>query len=258
VELDSGQLQGLYAERFGGESVQRAKLWSVLCRQFFQRWVPVEATVLDVAAGHCEFINHIRAERRIAVDLNPDVVKCAGDAVETHVCRSDAMADIADGEIDVAFVSNFFEHISREAILATLIEIRRVLRPDGRLLILQPNIRFCARDYWQFFDHVTPVDDRALGEALVACGFDVVKNIPRFLPYTTKSRLPSGSGLVSLYLRVPLAWRVLGAQAFIVAAPAGGVAAADAAAQDESGGRRTGPAEVDVGDGEPGAGAGRS
>ena len=220
MELDSGQLQGLYEERFGAEPVQRTKLWSVLCRQFFQRWVPLDATVLDVAAGHCEFVNNIRAERRIAVDLNPDVVKSANDDVETHVCRSDAMTDIADAEVDVAFVSNFFEHISREAILSTLIEIRRVLRPNGRLLILQPNIRYCGRDYWQFFDHVTPVDDRALGEALVACGFNVVKNIPRFLPYTTKSRLPRGDWLVSTYLRVPIAWRLMGAQAFIVAEPA--------------------------------------
>jgi SAM-dependent methyltransferase len=219
MELDSNQLQGLYRERFGAEPVERAKLWTALCRGFFQRWVPAEATVLDVAAGHCEFVNHIKAARRIAVDLNPDVVKEADDDVETHVCRSDAMTEIADGAIDVAFVSNFFEHISREAILATLAEIRRVLRPGGRLLILQPNIRFCARDYWQFFDHITPVDDRGLCEALVASGFDVVKNIPRFLPYTTKSRLPTGAWLVSLYLRVPLAWRLLGAQAFIVATP---------------------------------------
>jgi hypothetical protein len=53
----------------------------------------------------------------------------------------------------------------------------------------------------------------------VATGFDVVTNIPRFLPYSTKSRLPSGPALVKLYLRVPLAWRVLGAQAFLVATP---------------------------------------
>ena len=80
-----------------------------------------------------------------------------------------------------------------------------MLRPDGRLLVLQPNVRYCARDYWMFFDHITPVDDRALVEAFAATGFDVELNIPRFLPYTTKSRLPSGPGLVKLYLKVPLA-----------------------------------------------------
>ena len=93
------------------------------------------------------------------------------------------------------------------------------MRPDGKLLVLQPNIRYCARDYWMFFDHVTPVDDRALVEAFAAAGFDVELNIPRFLPYTTKSRLPSGPRLVSLYLKVPLAWKVMGAQAFMVGRP---------------------------------------
>ncbi len=101
-------------------------------------------------------------------------------------------------------------------------EVRRVLRLGGRLLVLQPNVRYCARDYWQFFDHITPVDDRALLEAFAATGYNVILNIPRFLPYTTKSRLPSGPALVKLYLRVPLAWRVLGAQAFMVATPTQG------------------------------------
>jgi ubiquinone/menaquinone biosynthesis C-methylase UbiE len=119
------------------------------------------------------------------------------------------------------FISNFFEHINHETILATLVEVRRVLKPAGQLLLLQPNVRYCAKDYWQFFDHITPVDDRAMVEAFAQTGYRVVKNIPRFLPYTTKSRLPSGPGLVRLYLKVPLAWRVLGAQAFMVATPVG-------------------------------------
>jgi len=101
-------------------------------------------------------------------------------------------------------------HITRDVILSTLIEARRVLKPTGRLLVLQPNVRFCERDYWQFFDHITPVDDRALAEAFAATGFDVEKCIPRFLPYSTKSRLPSWPSLVRLYLKMPLAWRVLG------------------------------------------------
>ncbi len=221
MEAESESLQTLYATRFAGEAAQRDDIWQVLCRDFFQRWVPTDATVLDLAAGHCEFINHIVAGRRIAVDLNPDVAVRAAPGVETHVARSDQLDKIADGSVDIVFCSNFFEHITRDAILATLTEARRVLAPGGRFLLLQPNVRYCARDYWQFFDHITPVDDRAMVEAFAATGYRVVTNIPRFLPYTTKSRLPSGPGLVRLYLKVPLAWRVLGAQAFMVAEPAG-------------------------------------
>jgi SAM-dependent methyltransferase len=219
MKLESDELRQLYGNRFASEKVQRDDVWQVLCQQFFQRWVPTDATVLDLAAGHCEFINHIVAGRRIAVDLNPDVRERAAVGVETHILRSDELEAIEDDSIDVVFISNFFEHINREVILSTLVEVRRVLKADGRLLVLQPNVRYCARDYWQFFDHITPVDDRALVEAFTATGFDVVKCIPRFLPSTTKSRLPSGPALVKLYLKVPLAWRILGAQAFMVAAP---------------------------------------
>lgn len=220
MELESSGLKTLYTNRFGTEGEQRQDLWQVLCSDFFQQWVPEDAVVLDLAAGHCEFINNIRAGRRIAVDLNPDVTLRAADGVETYVQRSDELTDIADRSVDVVFISNFFEHITREVILSTLVEVRRILKPGGRLLVLQPNVRYCARDYWQFFDHITPVDDRALSEAFAATGYDVLRCIPRFLPYTTKSRLPSGPALVRLYLRVPLAWRVLGAQAFMVATPA--------------------------------------
>jgi SAM-dependent methyltransferase len=219
MELESESLQRLYSNRFDEEAEQRQQTWQVLCQDFFQRWVPESATVLDLAAGHCEFVNNIVAARRIAVDLNPDVRSRAAAGVETHVLRSDELTAIEAGSIDVVFISNFFEHITRDAILSTLVEVRRVLRPGGKLLVLQPNIRYCARDYWMFFDHITPVDDRALLEAFASTGFDVLTNIPRFLPYTTKSRLPSAAGLVRLYLKVPLAWRVLGAQAFMVATP---------------------------------------
>ena len=214
------ELRELYAQRFHDEGEQRQDVWEVLCSGFFQRWVPRDATVLDVAAGHCEFINNIVAARRIAVDLNPDVVRRAQPGVEAFVTRSDELVGIAEHSVDRVFISNFFEHVPREVITSTLVAVRRVLKADGKLLVLQPNVRYCAKDYWMFFDHITPVDDRALVEAFHQTGFDVELNIPRFLPYTTKSRLPSGPALVKLYLKVPLAWRVLGALAFMVARPA--------------------------------------
>jgi SAM-dependent methyltransferase len=221
VELQSDSLKALYSARFSAESERRQDIWQVLCSDFFQAWVPRDAAVLDLAAGHCEFINNIVAGRRVAVDLNPDVKLRAADGVEAHVLRSDSLTGIDTHSIDRVFISNFFEHLNHETILATLVEVRRVLKPSGQLLLLQPNVRFCARDYWQFFDHITPIDDRAMTEAFAQTGYRVVKNIPRFLPYTTKSWLPSGPALVRLYLKVPLAWRVMGAQTFMVATPAG-------------------------------------
>lgn len=216
---ESEDLRVLYANRFGSQEAVRSDLWEVLCSDFFQKYVPTDATVLDIAAGHCEFINNIQAAERIAIDLNPDVVKRAASGVRALICPSDQITEVADASVDRVFISNFFEHIPREVIVSTLVEVRRVLKPTGKLMVLQPNVRYCAKDYWMFFDHITPVDDRALAEAFAATGFDVELCLPRFLPYTTKSRLPSGPGLVKLYLKVPLAWRFLGAQAFMIGTP---------------------------------------
>lgn len=213
------ELRQMYDQRFEREERQRVSLWRTLCRHYFQRWIPENGVVLDLAAGQCEFINEVRAGRRIAVDLNPAVLELAGPGVEAHVARSTDLHMLADATVDRVFVSNFFEHITRTDILDTLREVHRVLRPDGKLLVLQPNIRYCSRDYWMFFDHITPIDDRALEEAFSATGFRVELSHPRFLPYTTKSRLPSTDALVRLYLRSPWAWRILGGQAFMVGVP---------------------------------------
>lgn len=213
------RMQALYGERFAGDVAFRRAMWQVLCDGFFARRIRPSDTVLDVAAGGCEFINAVRAAERIAVDINPAVRDHAGPGVRALVQRADALTDVADGSVDVVFASNFFEHVDRPTILAVMTEARRVLRPDGRFLVLQPNIRFCAKDYWMFFDHVTPVDDRALAEAFALTGFRVTDVVPRFLPFTTKGRLPKSTALVRAYLACPPAWRLLGKQSFLEAVP---------------------------------------
>lgn len=217
MTADGEQLKQLYAERFAGDVEFRRVMWRELCAGFFDRYVSPDDTVLDLAAGACEFINAVRARKRIAVDINPAVRDMAADGVTVFVSPADDLADVADGSIDVVFVSNFFEHIDRPTILAVMAEGHRVLRPGGRFLVLQPNIRFCARDYWMFFDHVTPVDDRALVEAFTLSGFEVTTVVPRFLPFTTKSRLPRSARLVRAYLAFPPIWRLLGKQSFLLA-----------------------------------------
>jgi len=194
-------------------------MWRVLCQQFFQPYVPRESTVLEVGAGYCEFINSIAAGHKIALDMNPDTRLYAEPNVRVIEASSTDLSAIESGSVDIAFASNLFEHLTRGDIVRTMREVARVLKPAGRFLILQPNIRFCARDFWMFFDHITPLDQHSLAEALEISGFRVVHTIVRFLPFTTKSRLPNSLFLVRLYLQIPLLWRIFGQQTFVVAEP---------------------------------------
>jgi ubiquinone/menaquinone biosynthesis C-methylase UbiE len=219
LETTTGNLRAedIYRRRFAEQETFRDAMWKVLCGAHFQRFVAPDETVMEIAAGYCEFINNIDAARRIAVDINPETTRRAADGVEVVLTTSSDLSMIPDGTADVAFVSNFFEHITREEISETVREIHRCLAPGGRLLILQPNIRYVQRDYWMFFDHITAIDDRALCELLEILGFSITLNLPRFLPYTTQSRLPKSLALLRIYLRVPLLWKLFGGQAFIVA-----------------------------------------
>lgn len=207
----------IYRRRFEGEKEARNMMWKVLCANYFQKFVSSRSTVLEIAAGHCEFINNIRAARKIAIDINEDTKTFADSNVEVHLTMSTDLSMIKDNEIDVIFISNFFEHIPREEILLTVRECFRCLKPRGKLLILQPNIRFIAKDYWMFYDHVTPIDDRALCELLELSGFDIALALPRFLPYTTKNRLPQGTFFIKLYLKAPVLHKIFGGQAFVIA-----------------------------------------
>jgi SAM-dependent methyltransferase len=207
----------VYRRRFADHAEFRDRMWSILCRDFFQRFVPREATVLEIAAGHCEFINNIAAATRIAVDINEDTNLFAAPAVRVVLAPADDLQALADASIDVVFISNFFEHIDKKRIRRVLAECRRVLRPGGKLLVLQPNIRYAWRDYWMFFDHVTPLDDRSLREVIELAGLHVERCIPRFLPFTVAHRPPAALLLLRLYLKLPLLWRLFGQQAFLVA-----------------------------------------
>jgi len=83
-------------------------------------------------------------------------------------------------------------------------------------MILQPNIRYLYREYWDFFDHHIPLSDKSLIEALRVVAFRIEQVLPKFLPYTTKSRIPQNPFLVKIYLKLPFIWKIMGKQMFIL------------------------------------------
>ena len=213
------ELEKLYRHRFEEDELPRKlAIWKVLCRDFFSRYVRPQDVVIDVGAGYCEFINNIVAARRIAVDLNPRVREFAAKEVEVRNESCTRLDSITDASADVVFMSNFLEHLpSKQMVMDTLTEARRILRPGGRLIILQPNVRLLPGAYWDFIDHHTPLTEKSLAEAVHILDMDLERVIARFLPYTTKSVLPQSPWLVRLYLAFPPVWWLLGKQSLVVA-----------------------------------------
>lgn len=209
----------IYRNRFPEEVLaRRSAIWKILCDGWFSRYVPADGRVLEVAAGYCEFINNITAAERVAVDLNPETRHHAGPGVEVHEIAAERLDEVVPGgSFDAAFMSNFLEHCrTREQVLEVLGAVFSALKPGGRVLILGPNFRRCAREYYDYFDHHLALTEKSVAEALRLRGFDVELAWPSTLPYTFRGRLPSWPWLVRVYLRLPFLWRVFGAQFFVV------------------------------------------
>lgn len=208
------KIDQVYKRRFADEKT-RNELWEILAKHFFQKFVKEDDAVLDLPSGYAEFINTIRCGKKYAVDINPDSAKKVAKGVTFFQANSTKLP-LKDRSVDKIFISNFFEHLTREDISKTVDELKRILKPGGQILVLQPNIRFAYHNYWMFFDHITPIDDRALDEIFQIKGFEVRYKILKFLPFTSASRLPSKRWLVYLYLKLRPVWYLMGRQTFVI------------------------------------------
>jgi SAM-dependent methyltransferase len=212
-------LSALYRHRFVADQQEtKGKIWETLCRDFFQELVGEHKIVVDIACGYGEFINAISADRKYGIDLNPDA-KLYLDQDVKYFCVPANSVPLEANSTDVAFASNFLEHLrTKEECNEVFKEIKRILRPNGKFIILGPNIRYLADKYWDFYDHHLPLSHLSLQEGLIQAGYKIERVIPRFLPYTAvRTRLPTHPALVALYLKAPFVWNIFGRQFLVVA-----------------------------------------
>jgi ubiquinone/menaquinone biosynthesis C-methylase UbiE len=182
---------------------RRRVLWQTLVACEFQRQIPPDGTVLELGAGYGDFINCVKARRRIAVDVWPGMLQYLDAGVEGLVTSITQLDGVADNSVDYVFSSNCFEHVSQTDLINCLSQLRRKMKPGAMLTIVQPNFKYCAREYFEDYTHVSIYTDKGLSDLLSANGFKVVRCMPRFMPFTIKGSLPVHPLLIRLYLMSP-------------------------------------------------------
>jgi SAM-dependent methyltransferase len=214
-------LPDLYDARFDEREVSaKEAVWREIVA-YLGRWIDPAAPVLDVACDRGHFIRWVSATERWATDIR-DVSETLPSDVRFVLASGLDLADVVpNGYFGTIFMSNYLEHLeSSDAVIEQLRVAAQLLRPGGRLIVLQPNIRLVGPRYWDFIDHRVALTERSLLEAAELAGLRTVDLVTRFLPYSTKGRLPTAPVLVRAYLRFRPAWWLLGRQTLYVGTPA--------------------------------------
>jgi SAM-dependent methyltransferase len=217
-QLESTDVLGaVYEQRFPArEETARRAVWVEVGR-YLQRFIPADARVLDIGSDSGHLIASIRAAEKVATDMRDVSDRLAPGIRFVQANGLELRAVLSAGSFDVVVMSNFLEHLaSGDAVIEQLRVAHDLLRSGGRVIVLQPNIRLVKGAYWDFIDHKTALTDRSLCEAATLAGFEHHRVIKRFLPYTTKSRLPQTQWLVRMYLAFPPAWLLMGKQTLYV------------------------------------------
>lgn len=209
--------QRLYEYRFRDiDQTAREGVWTEIAAHVYGE-LGRPSKVLDPAAGRGEFINKVPARERWAVDRV--AYEEGTHAPGTRVIVSDIFdVDLPLEHFDGVWVSNFLEHLPTQEAVASFVErMYSVVAPRGRIAVMGPNFRFCADEYFDCADHTLALTHVAIAEHLYAAGFEPVKVVPRYLPYSFRGRLPPSAALTRRYLQMPVMWRLLGKQFLVIA-----------------------------------------
>ena len=208
----------IYEKRFSGHENYRKRVWKILIQNFFSKWIKSTDHILDLGCGYGEFINHISCKVRHAMDLNPKTKSLLDKEIIFHQQDCSESWDIGHNSLDLVFTSNFFEHLpNKKSLDGTMGEIKKTLKPGGRIIAMGPNISVLKGKYWDFWDHHVALSDQSLRELLQIHDFTIEQSYSKFLPYNMVRVKERPLFLVSLYLRIPFLWKLFGKQFLIIA-----------------------------------------
>lgn len=168
----SAHYLGVRGEHYAS-TVQRSRsLGGVLNREKFAEFVQPTDTVLDFGCASGELLTALVAAQRIGVEVNP---LTRTEALNAGLEVVGSLQLVASQSVDVAISNHALEHVLTP--YQVLCELRRVLRPTGRLILCVPADDWRNSPTWQSGDsnhHVYAWTPLTLGNLLTEAGFEPV------------------------------------------------------------------------------------
>lgn len=177
---------------------------SILPFEQFAEYLPKEGRILEVGSGYGYVSNYLSLEnpsRRVigndpAQDRTALAQRTVGMRENIQFVSTDCR-EIADGGFDGVVIADVLHHVPYAQQAAILEDVYRKLKPGGRLVIRETDIKFRLRYFifnyaleWLLYLGVEKLKFRKAAEwrrMLEEIGFTVEQSIPnpRFFPYIT-------------------------------------------------------------------------
>lgn len=173
-----------------------------------------DVSVLDVGCGDCTYLEKgfwafhhadgIDCDRRYVRAMGfKEPGKMYRDVLPYSINFNTDKLPYADNSFDIVFTKSVIEHIANTEHF--LSELKRVLKPGGKIIVLTPAWEYNYKDFYNDYTHVKPFHRKGLQDALKINGFSNVNVEYHYhLPWLWKK--PALFPLV-LFLRIFSRWK---------------------------------------------------
>ena len=141
-------------------------------------------TLLDIGAGTGDFLVEAKKNKWETWGIEPSE-KAKDIAIQKGVDFFDDLNDVADNSMDVITMWHVLEHVPD--VEKQITELRRILKPDGIIIIAVPNFKSYDAayygKYWAAYDvprHLWHFSKTAIKKLFVAQGVELIKIIPMY------------------------------------------------------------------------------
>ncbi|HEY2326526.1 MAG TPA: class I SAM-dependent methyltransferase [Gaiellaceae bacterium] len=125
--------------------------------------------LLDVGCNVGNLLS-IDTEHSVGVDVDPKAIEiCRQRGFTAEVVDLNGPLPFADGTFGTVHCRHVIEHVWEP--MQLMREIRRVLRPGGRLVLLTPDFRYAFRTFYDDHTHLRPLTEESLRRLALDSGF---------------------------------------------------------------------------------------